>query len=101
VLGRIGELASTKAIGALINSASRGGPYLIGRPRQFEHQGASTMPRIRRVNGADDEPIETADSSEGVNRILEGLGLGRYHVDEISAEPLRSGHTSRRWGVGI
>jgi hypothetical protein len=26
---------------------------------------------------------------------------GRYHVDEISADPLRSGHTSTRWGVGI
>ena len=24
-----------------------------------------------------------------------------YYVDEFSADPLSSGHTSRRWGVGI
>jgi len=26
---------------------------------------------------------------------------GRYHVDEISSDPLPSGNMSRRWGVGI
>ena len=26
---------------------------------------------------------------------------GRWHIDEISADPLPSGHTSRRWGVAI
>jgi hypothetical protein len=26
---------------------------------------------------------------------------GRYHVDEISADPLPSGHSSRRYGVAI
>jgi len=26
---------------------------------------------------------------------------GRYHVDEITRDALPSGHTSRRWGVGI
>jgi len=59
------------------------------------------MPRILRVNGADGEPIGTASSRERVQRIVEGLGPGRYHVDEISSDPLPSGHTSRRSGVGI
>jgi hypothetical protein len=27
--------------------------------------------------------------------------LGRYHIDEISRDPLPSGHTSRRWVIGI
>jgi hypothetical protein len=26
---------------------------------------------------------------------------GRYHIAQISADPLPSGHTSRRWGVAI
>jgi hypothetical protein len=26
---------------------------------------------------------------------------GAYHVDEISADPLPSGRTSRRWGIVI
>jgi hypothetical protein len=25
----------------------------------------------------------------------------RYHIDELPAEPFASGHTARRWGVGI
>ncbi len=53
------------------------------------------MPRILRVNGTD------VDSLEGVKRVSEGLDPVRYHVDEISADPLPSGHTARRWGVGI
>jgi len=59
------------------------------------------VPRILRIKGADGEPIGTAESGQGVQRILEGLPPGRYHVDEISRDPLPCGHTSRRWGVGI
>jgi hypothetical protein len=33
--------------------------------------------------------------------VLWPLPPGRYHVDEISADPLPSGHTSRRWGAVI
>jgi hypothetical protein len=33
--------------------------------------------------------------------MLQRLGPGPYHVDEIAADPLPSGHTSRRWGVAI
>jgi hypothetical protein len=59
------------------------------------------MPRILRVNDPNGEPIRTADSQEGITRVIKDLGPGRYHVDEISSDPLPSGHTSRRWGVGI
>ena len=59
------------------------------------------MPRILRVNVPIGEPIGTADSQEGVTRVIDGLGPGRYHVDEISSDPLPSGHMSRRRGVGI
>ena len=59
------------------------------------------MPTILRVNDPNGEPIGTADSQEGIKRVIEGLGPGRYHVDEISSDPLPSGHTSRRWGVGF
>ena len=37
----------------------------------------------------------------GVEKIIGSGRPGRYHVDEISSEPLPSGHTSRRWGMGI
>ena len=61
----------------------------------------STMPRILRVNGVNGEPVGTDRSIHGVERILEDLSPGRYHVDEISSDPLSSGHTSRRWGIVI
>ncbi len=64
-------------------------------------KNTSTMPRILRVNDPDGEPIGSADSIPGLARLLEGVPLGSYHIDEISADPLPTGHTSRRWGVGI
>jgi hypothetical protein len=30
-----------------------------------------------------------------------GSKPSKYHVDQIAADPLPSGHTSRRWGVAI
>jgi hypothetical protein len=65
------------------------------------NESPSTMPRTLRVNDPNGEPIGTADSEEGIKHEIEGLGPGGYHVDEISSDPLPSGHTSRRWGVGI
>jgi hypothetical protein len=41
------------------------------------------------------------DSSESLELFARDHGPGRYHVDEISADPLPSGHSSRRWGVVI
>jgi hypothetical protein len=62
---------------------------------------ASTAPSILLANDTNVEPIGTAASQEGIKRVIEGFGPARYHVDEICSAPLLSGHTSRRWGVGI
>ena len=42
--------------------------------------------------------VETVQEIEFATRESKA---GRYHVDEISADPLPSGHTSRRWGIVI
>ena len=57
------------------------------------------MPRILRANDSNGQPIGTADFQEGIKRVIDGLGPGRYHVDETSSDPLPSGYTSRRWGI--
>ena len=41
------------------------------------------------------------DSIDEVEPAIASSKPGRYHINQISAEPLPSGHTSRRWGVGI
>ena len=60
------------------------------------------MSRILRVNDPDGEPIGTVLSIVSLERLLEGLPPGRYHVDEISQDLLPSGrYNSRRWGIAI
>jgi hypothetical protein len=45
------------------------------------------------------EMLSHADTIGYLKGILTHLDPGRYTVDEISTEPLPSGHTARRWGV--
>jgi hypothetical protein len=59
------------------------------------------MPRILRINDPEGDPIGSAESIPGLARLLEGVPPGRYHTDEIRADHLPSGHTSRRWGFAI
>ncbi len=47
------------------------------------------------------EPVVDVDSIEQIEPAIASRKPGRYHVDEISADPLPRRHTSRRWGVGI
>jgi hypothetical protein len=47
------------------------------------------------------EPIVDVDQVEAIEPAIRSSEPGRYHVDEIAADSLPSGHTSRRWGVGI
>jgi hypothetical protein len=54
-----------------------------------------------RIGRRGHEPIVHVDSVEQVEPVIRAAKRGRYHVDEISRDPLPSGHTSRRWGVGI
>jgi hypothetical protein len=48
-----------------------------------------------------DDLIDDADTIDGVREIVGQQPPGRYRVDEISVDPLPSGHTARRWGVAI
>jgi hypothetical protein len=54
-----------------------------------------------RISRNGHEPIIDVDQVEAIEPAIRSGEPGRYHVDEISGDPLRSGHTSRRWGVGI
>ena len=54
-----------------------------------------------RIIDRDGELVADADGLAGVNEIVRRAPTGRYHVDEISVDPLPSGHTSRRWGFAI
>ena len=54
-----------------------------------------------RANGSQGDPVGAAPDVEGMRRLVECFDPGRYHVEEIAADPLPSGHTSRRWGVAI
>ena len=54
-----------------------------------------------RISRNGHEPIVDVDQVEAIEPVVRRSKPGRYHVDEISADPLPSGHTSRRWGVGI
>jgi hypothetical protein len=57
------------------------------------------MPRILRVNSADGYRVATVDSLDGVKSVVDGLGPGRYEVDEIVLGRRSSEHTVRRWCV--
>jgi hypothetical protein len=54
-----------------------------------------------RISRNGQEPIIDVDQIEASERASRPSKPCRHHVDEISAEPLPSGHNSRRWGVGI
>ena len=56
---------------------------------------------VFRIVDRDGEIVADADGLAGVNEIVRRAPPGRYHVDEISVDPLPSGHTARRWGFAI
>jgi hypothetical protein len=47
------------------------------------------------------EPTIDVDHVEAIEPAIRSSEPGRCHIDEISADLLPSGHTSRRSGVGI
>jgi hypothetical protein len=47
------------------------------------------------------QSIADVDQVEAIEPAIRSSEPGRYHVDEISADPLPSGNTSRSWGIGI
>lgn len=56
---------------------------------------------VYRVSDRDNDLVVDVDSVDAVERVVRSAKPGRYHVDEISSEPMPSGHTIRRWGVVI
>ena len=50
---------------------------------------------VFRIVDRDGEIVADVDGLAGVNEIVRRAHTGRYHVDEISADPLPSGQTSR------
>jgi hypothetical protein len=58
-----------------------------------------SMYRISSQNGR--EPVIDIDSLDEIEPALRSSKPGRYRVDEISADPLPTGHTSKRWGIVI
>jgi hypothetical protein len=54
-----------------------------------------------RISRNGHEPIVDVDTVEDIEPAIRDLKPGRYDVDEISADPLPTGHTSRRWGIVI
>jgi hypothetical protein len=75
--------------------AGRGLPWGAGPgiPRQVSP--------MFRISHHDREAIVDVDQVEAIEPAIRSSEPGRYHVDEIAADPLPSGHTSRRWGVRI
>jgi hypothetical protein len=47
------------------------------------------------------KPVVNVDIVAKIDPAVRALGTGCYHVEQIEREPLPSGHTSRRWGVGL
>jgi hypothetical protein len=60
------------------------------------------MPRsLYRISRSSDGLVVDPESIDAVQQILGSGPPGRYHVDQVGRDGLSSGHTSRRWGVGI
>jgi hypothetical protein len=57
------------------------------------------MSSLYRLDDPQGELVTDGDSIGHLKSALGDLPPGRYHVDEISATPLPSGHTARRWGI--
>jgi hypothetical protein len=57
------------------------------------------MPTIYRIVHPNRD-VNDVGSVEAIDGVVQGGKPARYHIDQISSEPLPSGHTSRRWGHG-
>jgi hypothetical protein len=51
------------------------------------------------TNGKDDSRVDMG-TVEQIEGLIRSSPPRRYHVDETNAQPLPSGHTTRRWGLG-
>ena len=56
---------------------------------------------VYRVSDPGNDLVVDVESIADIEGVIRSAKPGRYHVDEISFDPLPSGHTSRRWGIVI
>jgi len=77
------------------------GSWLTLRLRQAEcpPPARGECAKLRVSN--EDRALVHAGTIDGARAVVREGQPGCYHVDEISSDPLPSGHASRRWGVGI
>jgi hypothetical protein len=54
-----------------------------------------------RISRDGQEPTTDVDTADQLEPAIRASQPGRSHIDEISRDPLPSGHTTRRRGVGI
>jgi hypothetical protein len=59
------------------------------------------MPSIYRISRSGRQPVVDVGSPDAIGGAVRAGKPGSYHIDEISSDPLPSGHTSRRWGTAI
>jgi hypothetical protein len=59
------------------------------------------MPTIYRITHPDRDEITDVGSIEAIEKAIRSGEPGRYHIDQISSEPIASGHASRRWGKAM
>jgi hypothetical protein len=59
------------------------------------------MSFVYRISRPGREAITDIGTVEAIEEAIRAGEPGRYHIDEIAADPLPSGHTSRRWGTAI
>ena len=84
-------------------------PWRVGPLRPTPRRLTSASPRHLLSRSSpkfliicpDRESVVDVDHVEAIEPAIRSSEPGRYHANEISADPLPSGHTSRRWGVGI
>jgi hypothetical protein len=83
--------------GTSVTPSARGGRLRPRRPASAPSIG----PPMFRISRDGQEPVVDVAQVEEVEPAIRSSEPGRYHIDQINREPLPSGHTSRRWGVGI
>ena len=87
-LAKVAGASITPPVAAVQPLAGRGIPLWMISP-------------MYRISPDGQQPIIDVATVEAIEHAIRLFKSGRYHVDEISADTLPSGHTSRRWGIGI
>jgi hypothetical protein len=83
-----------------------GGNHEPRQPRRLENARPASAPysganAVFRISRRGHDPIVDVDQAEQIEPVIRAAKPDRYHVNEISRDPLPSGHTARPWGVGI